>query len=205
MSLKINTNFASDLDSSNHLLVIKLKETSLGEIVDKKLRFSLKENKIQKNLLKEFYNPVEKALIKNTLKNLRGNQVKTAKALGINRNTLKKKILDYGICIKSLLENTQVFPQGNREVFVGKVFSLDLCKVSSDKLNFIHSSTKEIPLSNLIDHFCKSVEKIIIENTLIFYNNNQVKTAKALGINRNTLKKKLDYHKIAIDKIKRDK
>ena len=40
---------------------------------------------------------VEKALIELALKETGGNQLKTAKALGINRNTLRAKIKSYRI------------------------------------------------------------------------------------------------------------
>jgi len=42
---------------------------------------------------------VEKPLIEQTLKAVRYNQVKAAKILGINRNTLRKKISDLGITL----------------------------------------------------------------------------------------------------------
>jgi DNA-binding protein Fis len=40
---------------------------------------------------------VEKALISLVLKETNGNQLKTAKVLGINRNTLRSKIKEYNI------------------------------------------------------------------------------------------------------------
>ena len=40
---------------------------------------------------------IEKAFIINTLKKFKGNRVKTAATLGIGRNTLWKKLKDYGI------------------------------------------------------------------------------------------------------------
>lgn len=40
---------------------------------------------------------IEKPLIKVTLQRLKGNQVQTAKLLGINRNTLRRKIQDLNI------------------------------------------------------------------------------------------------------------
>jgi len=47
-----------------------------------------KEGKLYKFLL----NVVEKPLIENVLRKTEGNQLKTAKILGINRNTLHSKI-----------------------------------------------------------------------------------------------------------------
>ena len=46
----------------------------------------------------------------------------------------------------------------------------------------------------------EQVEKPLIELSLDQYNGNQVKTAKMLGINRNTLKKKIDTYKIEVKK-----
>ena len=42
---------------------------------------------------------VEKSLIVNTLKLTFGNQIKAAKLLGINRNTLRSKIKKLGVCV----------------------------------------------------------------------------------------------------------
>ena len=43
-------------------------------------------------------------------------------------------------------------------------------------------------------------EKIIIEEILNLYNFNQLKVSKLLGINRNTLRKKVNEYKIDIKK-----
>jgi two-component system nitrogen regulation response regulator GlnG len=43
---------------------------------------------------------VERPLIRFVLEKTRGNQVKAADILGINRNTLRKKINDLGIGVK---------------------------------------------------------------------------------------------------------
>jgi two-component system, NtrC family, nitrogen regulation response regulator GlnG len=43
---------------------------------------------------------VERPLIRYVLEKTRGNQVRAADVLGINRNTLRKKISELGISIK---------------------------------------------------------------------------------------------------------
>ncbi|HUX80452.1 MAG TPA: helix-turn-helix domain-containing protein [Alphaproteobacteria bacterium] len=45
---------------------------------------------------------IERALIGETLRRLNGNQVQAAKLLGINRNTLRRKILDLHISLEAL-------------------------------------------------------------------------------------------------------
>ena len=45
-------------------------------------------------------NEVEKSLIEVSLRRLKGNQVRVAKLLGINRNTLRRKIQDLKISLE---------------------------------------------------------------------------------------------------------
>lgn len=54
------------------------------------------------NLHDKIMSQVEKPLIEHVLRYVRGNQVRAANVLGINRNTLRKKISVLGIDIKSL-------------------------------------------------------------------------------------------------------
>ncbi len=45
---------------------------------------------------------IERPLIEEALRRLKGNQVQVAKLLGINRNTLRRKILDLHISLEAL-------------------------------------------------------------------------------------------------------
>jgi len=56
----------------------------------------LPANGLHPFLIKE----IEKPLIEISLKRLKGNQVKVAQLLGINRNTLRRKITELNICLK---------------------------------------------------------------------------------------------------------
>jgi two-component system nitrogen regulation response regulator GlnG len=77
-------------------------EQSLEAIVEAKLRSSM--NGIEKLDKGDIYDlvleQVERPLIRFTLEKTRGNQVRAADILGINRNTLRKKINDLGIQLK---------------------------------------------------------------------------------------------------------
>lgn len=77
-------------------------EQSLESLVEGKLRSSM--NGIEKLDKGDIYDrvleQVERPLIRFVLEKTRGNQVRAADVLGINRNTLRKKISELGILIK---------------------------------------------------------------------------------------------------------
>ena len=77
-------------------------EQSLESLVEMKLRNSM--NGIEKLDKGDIYDrvleQVERPLIRYVLEKTRGNQVRAADILGINRNTLRKKISELGISIK---------------------------------------------------------------------------------------------------------
>jgi len=88
----------------NHQTIIHdaPQEQSLEALVEAKLRTAfygiekLEKGDIYDRVLEQ----VERPLIRYTLEKTRGNQVRTADILGINRNTLRKKITELGIQIK---------------------------------------------------------------------------------------------------------
>ena len=92
--------------SHESLSVTDLQSKSLGELVKNKIsRFFDKQKKENvdvsgSGLYKIIIEQVEKPLIELSLDQCNGNQVKAAKILGINRNTLKKKIDAHKIEIK---------------------------------------------------------------------------------------------------------
>ena len=77
-------------------------EQSLEAIVEAKLRSSM--NGIEKLDKGDIYDrvleQVERPLIRYVLEKTRGNQVRAADIMGINRNTLRKKINDLGIQVR---------------------------------------------------------------------------------------------------------
>ncbi len=93
------------LNNSDHLLVANLQSVSLEKLVKSKLEVLFqqqKETQVEMNGLHSFViEQVEKALIELTLLNCRGNQLRAAQWLGINRNTLKKKIDTYKIRVRT--------------------------------------------------------------------------------------------------------
>lgn len=93
------------LNQSEHLFVANLQSVSLEKLVKSKLEVLFQQQQESQVELNDLYSlileQVEKPLIELSLRSLRGNQVRTAKMLGINRNTLKKKIDTYKIKVKN--------------------------------------------------------------------------------------------------------
>lgn len=85
-------------------------------------------------------------------------------------------------------------------LFVANLQSVSLEKLVKSKLEVLFQQQREaqVELSGLYNIVIEQVEKPLIELALLSHNGNQVKTAQMLGINRNTLKKKIDTYKIRI-------
>jgi Fis family transcriptional regulator len=94
------------LNNQDNLLVANLQSVSLEKLVRRKLEVLFQQQEeadVELNRLHELIlEQVEKPLIELSLKAHKGNQVKTAQMLGINRNTLKKKIDIYKIKVNQL-------------------------------------------------------------------------------------------------------
>ncbi len=92
-----------DLNISDNLLVANLKSVSLERLVKSKLKVFFDQQKKTNVELNGVYSfvleQVEKPLIELALQASNGNQVRAANLLGINRNTLKKKIDTYDISV----------------------------------------------------------------------------------------------------------
>lgn len=90
-----------NLNQSDNLFVANLRSVSLEKLVKSKLEVLFQQQKQAQVEITDLYNivleQVEKPLIELALQTKNGNQVKTAQMLGINRNTLKKKIETYKI------------------------------------------------------------------------------------------------------------
>ena len=109
-SMELNTtnaggNLELNYNQSDNLFVANLNSVSLENSVKSKLEILFKqreESDVQINgLYSIVMEQVEKPLIELSLRSFKGNQVKTAQMLGINRNTLKKKIDNYQIKAKN--------------------------------------------------------------------------------------------------------
>lgn len=88
----------------------------------------------------------------------------------------------------------------SENLFVANLQAVSLEKLVKSKLEVFFQQQKEsqVELSGVYGFVLEQVEKPLIELALQSYNGNQVKTAQMLGINRNTLKKKIDAYKIRV-------
>jgi DNA-binding NtrC family response regulator len=91
----------SSVISKKDLILDNINSFSIKEFLEEKLKKYLMEmTKLENcNLYETVMKEVEKSLITIVLKETDGNQLKTAKTLGINRNTLRSKIKEYKIKI----------------------------------------------------------------------------------------------------------
>ncbi|MEJ2685224.1 MAG: helix-turn-helix domain-containing protein [Candidatus Sulfobium sp.] len=80
-------------------LLIEENSFTMKEFLEEKLKRYLKDmsKAVNCNLYNTVLSEVEKALIDIVLKEANGNQLRTARILGINRNTLRAKIKEYRI------------------------------------------------------------------------------------------------------------
>jgi Fis family transcriptional regulator, factor for inversion stimulation protein len=108
-------NMTPNLNSSENLFVANLQQVSLEKLVKSKLEVLFQQQKEAQVELSGLYNivleQVERPLIELALKAYNGNQVKTAIMLGINRNTLKKKIDTYKLKPKKGAQAQQMTEQ----------------------------------------------------------------------------------------------
>ncbi|MBC6415237.1 MAG: hypothetical protein GDA46_02460 [Bdellovibrionales bacterium] len=179
------------ISQAKHSIIINLNAVKLEDIVQKKLLFFLNQKPLGQRILKTFYEPVEQALIEVILQKNRGNQLKTAHALNINRNTLKKKILYYHLDIDKLLTKNISSTFYLSELFLSSISSLNLLTVSHAKL-YLEMSYNKLPNNNILFKIGNPIKQTIIHTTLKHFNYNKIKTAYFLGLNRNTLKKNLN-------------
>jgi Fis family transcriptional regulator len=90
---------------SKNLFVANLQAVSLERLVRSKLEVLFNQKEFDEGVTDLYaivLSEVEKPLIELALKKFRGNQVRTAQMLGINRNTLKKKMHLYKIQAKGI-------------------------------------------------------------------------------------------------------
>lgn len=89
---------------------------------------------------------------------------------------------------------------GADNLLVANLQTVSLEKLVKSKLEvlFQQRADAQVDLENLHQIVLEQVERPLIELALRAYNGNQVRTARMLGINRNTLKKKIDTYKIIV-------
>lgn len=185
--------FNNSINSSKNAVVINLDQVQLEEIVEEKLLHFLSHSPPGIGILKSFYAPAEQALIEFSLEKFKGNQFRTAKFLGINRNTLKKKIVTYKLDIKQLLMKQRELHTPVNRIFLSSISSLNLlsaCRAKMALANFQNT----ISSGNVLKQICHPVERRIIKKVLEHCKGNQIRASKFLGINRNTLKKKISFN-----------
>ena len=79
------------------------------KLIDKRINkviSSINDDTIKMNVYNDFIKTIEKPLIENILNYTRGNQIKASSLLGLNRNTLRKKISELGVTVRKVRKNS---------------------------------------------------------------------------------------------------
>ena len=100
--LEENWSYRKELETLGKTLPKVRKRISLTEILEERISRMISEMKVDPRsngcLYNEVLNVVERTLLKSSLDKTKHVQLKTARFLGINRNTLRRKIKELGIC-----------------------------------------------------------------------------------------------------------
>jgi len=99
--LEENWSFRKELETLGRSVPKARKRISLTEILEERISRMIAEMKVDPRsngcLYNEVLNVVERTLLKSSLEKTKHVQLKTARFLGINRNTLRRKIKELGI------------------------------------------------------------------------------------------------------------
>lgn len=100
--LEENWGLRKELETLGRSVPKTRKRISLTEILEERISRMIAEMKVDPRsngcLYEQVLNVVEKTLLKSSLDKTKHVQLKTARFLGINRNTLRRKIKELGIC-----------------------------------------------------------------------------------------------------------
>ena len=100
--VKEQLKFSFEINDNNENL-------SLEKLIDKRINSlisSINDDFTELNVYNDFIKTVEKPLIENILNYTRGNQIKASSILGLNRNTLRKKISELGVTVRKVRKNS---------------------------------------------------------------------------------------------------
>jgi len=114
LSLSLPNNKITILDLKDHLknsfeINESLESITLENLIDKRINkviSSIGSDYSKMNIYDDFIKTVEKPLIENILNHTRGNQIKASSILGLNRNTLRKKISELGVTVRKVRKNS---------------------------------------------------------------------------------------------------
>jgi transcriptional regulator with GAF, ATPase, and Fis domain len=102
--LEENWSFRKELETLGRSVPKARRKISLTEILEERLARMIAEMKVdprsRSQLYDEVLNVVERTLLKSALEKTKHVQLKTARFLGINRNTLRRKMKELGIITK---------------------------------------------------------------------------------------------------------
>ena len=183
---EVSTNYLKESNIVSNPIVYSITniEESANKIIEGKLKIANFSE--DSDFYETIINIFEFIIIAAALHKFNNNQVKATTFLGFNRNTLRSKIeklnlKDDANYNQIILDNSHI----TDEIIQLKTHIYNL-------INNILSENNNFDNAKFYYTILNSIEKQIISKILILFNGNQVKTSAFLGINRNTLRSKIE-------------
>ena len=186
-----NTTISLSDNVSQHKTTEQTPQLSIKQVVADCAKAILGEHQSQVNgrIYQIVLSIMESALFLATLDETRGNQTKAANILGLSRNTFRTKLKTLGID-----KHTRADSYKATNPIEKTLNPLYDCILYHVRHYFLTMQSQTI--NNLYYMVLAEIEEPLLKVVMPYNQNNQTRTAKAMGLSRGTVSKKLNIYGI---------